>query len=73
MAEEPVVSVELLKSREMADRLRIDLKTLHGLRHSGAITAIFLSTKIIRWDPVAVLKEISGNTKIEHVKAVRSR
>lgn len=73
MADEPI-SVELLKSHEMAERLRIDIKTLHALRKPGQILedkVIYLTPKILRWDPVAVLKAISPNTKPGDVRAAR--
>lgn len=75
MAEEPV-SVELLKSTEMANRLRIDIKTLHAMRKPGGILenmAIYLTPKILRWDPVAVWAVISKNTGPGDVKPARPR
>ncbi len=52
-------ATEFLTARELAKRLRVSPETVREWSRRGAIPALRLSRKVIRYDPVAVLAAVS--------------
>lgn len=51
---------ELLTARELAKRLRVSPETVRAWARRGAIPALRLSPKVIRYDAQAVLAALSA-------------
>lgn len=55
-------TTELVTARELAKRLRVAPETVRSWARRGVIPALWLSRKVVRYNPDAVVAALSTNT-----------